>query len=439
LALRPDLYGGPVVVAAWRETVICASPEAVEAGVRPGMSQRQAQQLCPDAVLLDPDPAGAARLAELISAALYDLSPVVEVRTSGVAWIDLEGVLDRSLALREMRRLLRDATGADPRLGLASGPFTARVAAARARPGRLLPVEQAGEFLAPLPISVLGLEPWQEERLELLGLRTLAQVARIGPRQLESQLGYEGRLAALRARGAEPDLLHAWVPPRSTSAHRQFEPPLEEREALLFVGRALCDELAIELGLRGAGAKRVRVLLDAEERESLVRHPLSSAAELFGLVGSWLRGWQPAEPVGRMEIELPLLEPAGRRQLRLWVRGDGSAEEVKAALERLQERHGAEVALHPEPALAGSPIPAQRFRWDPVGAAEPSPSSPLRQTAPRVAAGAAVSRNLGDFDCSPRLAKVATLNRTAAAVSRHADDLHGIKATRTREGGGGRA
>ena len=130
---------------------------------------------------------------------------------------------------------------------------------------------------------------------------------------------------------------------------------MEEREALLFVGRALCDELALELGLRGAGAKRVRVLLDSEERDSLVRHPLSSAAELFGLVGSWLRQWQPAEPVGRMEIELPLLEPGGRRQLRLWVRGDGSEEEVKAALERLQERHGAESRSTPEPALAASP------------------------------------------------------------------------------------
>ena len=53
------------MVAAWRETVVCASAEAREAGVRPGMSQRQAQQLCPDAELLDPDPAGAARLAEL--------------------------------------------------------------------------------------------------------------------------------------------------------------------------------------------------------------------------------------------------------------------------------------------------------------------------------------------------------------------------------------
>ena len=451
LALRPDLYGRPAIVAAEGVVVICASPEALEAGVRPGMSRRQAQQLCPDAELLEPDTAGAARLAERIAAALYDLSPVVEVRIEGAAWIDLEGVTQETLALREMRRRLRDATGAEPRLGLAPGPFCARVAAARARPGRLLSIDGAPGFLAPLPISELGLEPWQTERLELLGLRTLADIARIGPRQLESQLGREGRAAALRARGDEPDRLTAWVPPRSTSAHRQFEPPLEEREALLFVGRALCDELALELGLRGAGAKRVRVLVDSEEHESLVRHPLSSAAELFGLVGSWLREWQPAEPVGRMEIELPLLEPAGRRQLRLWVRGDGSEEEVKAALERLQERHGAEVALHPEPALAASPIPAQRFRWDPVGAASAPPPRLLREAPQPATTGATLSRNLGDqggrpraasaehgqqggcppsFDCSPRLAKVATLNRTAAATARHADDRHGIKATR---------
>jgi hypothetical protein len=171
-------------------------------------------------------------------------------------------------------------------------------------------------------------------------------------------------------------------------------------------------------------------MLDSEEHESLLRHPLSSGAELFGLVGSWLRQWQPAEPVTRMEIELPLLEPAGRRQLRLWVRGDGSGEEVKAALERLQERHGAGVALHPEPALPSSPIPAQRFRWDPVGAAPAAPPHLLREAPQPATIGATLSRNLGDFDCSPRLAKVATLNRQAAAATRHADERHGIKAAR---------
>lgn len=369
LARRPDLYGTPVVVAAWRDAVICCSPEAGAAGVRRGMTQRQAQQLCPDAELLEPDPAAADRLRELVATALYDLSPRVEVRFDGTAWIDLEGCLMPGEAIREMRRRLRAATGAEPRLGLAPGPFSARLAALQARPGRLVQVAGARDFLAPLPSALLDLEAWQLERLDLLGLRTLGEVARIGPRALESQLGRTGRLAAERAAGREPDRLEPWLPPACSRAARQFEPPLDEREALLFVGRALCSDLAAELGLRGAGAKRVRVRLLAggwEEREATVRQPLTSTAELFGLAGSWLRAWQPAEPVAEMVVELPELEPAGRRQLRLWVRGDGSTDEVKAALERLQERHGQEVALRVEPALVEAAIPSQRYRLTPA-------------------------------------------------------------------------
>jgi nucleotidyltransferase/DNA polymerase involved in DNA repair len=206
----------------------------------------------------------------------------------------------------------------------------------------------------------------QLERLDLLGLRTLGAVAAIGPRELESQLGRDGRHAVLLARGLEPDQLAPWRPPLFTSAHRQFEEAVEDREALLFVGRALCGDLAEELGLRGAGAKHVRVRLrfetaESEQRDSVVRHPLSSAAELFGLIGSWIKEWQPRAPITELWIELPVLEGAGRRQLRLWAGGDGNSEEVTAALERLQERWGENVVHKPRPALLSSPLPSQRF------------------------------------------------------------------------------
>src|SRR5438270_3918115 len=346
LASRPDLYGSPVVVGRWDGHVIAASDEALAAGVAPGMPLRQAEHLCPLATFLMPDQEAAVRLRELIAAALYDLAPVVEVRLDGVAWLDLEGVASVPLAIREARRRLRAAAHAEPRLGLASGPFTARLAAARARPGRLLRIDDARSFLAPLSSRELDFDPEQMERLDLLGLRTLGAVAEIGPRELESQLGVEGRRAVLLARGLEPDLLAPWQPPMFTSSHRQFEPAVEDREALLFVARALCTDLAEELGLRGAGAKRVRVRLrleddrEEESRDSVVRHALSSAAELFGLVGSWIKEWQPAAPITEMWIELPVLEASGRRQLRLWSGGDGTSEEVVAALERLQERYG---------------------------------------------------------------------------------------------------
>ena len=328
--------------------MVAASEETLPFGVVPGMALRQAEHLCPQAVFVLPDEEATARIRELISTALYDLAPVVEVRDEGIAWLDINGVATAGVSIRATRHRLARAIGREPRLGLAPGPFSARLAAARARPGRLLSIADARAFLSPLPSRELPLDPEQLERLDLLGLRTLGAVAAIGPRELESQLGRDGRYAVLLARGDEPDELIPWQPPLFTSAHRQFGDPVEDREALLFVARALCGDLADELGLRGAGAKHLRVRLEVESgqpevRETIVRHPLSSTAELFGLVGSWIKEWQPHSPITELWIELPVLEGAGRRQLRLWAGGDGSSEEVIAALERLQERFGAEV------------------------------------------------------------------------------------------------
>jgi nucleotidyltransferase/DNA polymerase involved in DNA repair len=352
LARRPDLYGRPVIIGRWDEHVVAASEETLPFGVRPGMALRQAEHLCPQATFVLPDEEAVARIRELISSALYDLAPVVEVRDEGVAWLDVGGVVREGESIRETRRRLLKAIGREPRLGLAPGPFSARIAAARARPGRLMQVKDAREFLSPLPYRELPLDAEQLERLDLLGLRTMGAVAAIGPRELESQLGPDGRHAVMLARGLEPDQLKAWRPPLYTSAHRQFGDPVEDREALLFVARALCGDLADELGLRGAGAKQVRVRLlfessESEKKESIVRHPLSSAAELFGLVGAWIKEWRPRAPITELWIELPVLEGAGRRQLRLWAGGDGSSEEVAAAMERLQERFGDDVIWKP--------------------------------------------------------------------------------------------
>jgi protein ImuB len=372
LARRPELLGRPAVAGTGDGRVLAASEEAAAAGVRPGLTVRQAEALCPTAAIVGVDPVATSRLAERIATELYEVAPAVEVRLDGRVWLDLHGLPLPAHAVGEARRRLRAAAGTEPRLGLAAGPFAAALAAARARPGRLLRVEDVGAFLGPLPAAELpGLDAEQLERLDLLGLRTLGAVAALGPRQLESQLGRAGRTAALLARGEEPLPLTPWRPLAGTGARCQLEPPVEDREALLFVARGLCGDLAEKLGLRGAGARRLRVRLgveggEPESRESVVRHPLSSAAELFGLVASWLREWRPAAPVTEVVVELPELETAGRRQLRLWVGGDGSAEEVEAALERLQERHGREVALSIRRLLTASPVGRQRYGLEPA-------------------------------------------------------------------------
>jgi len=76
------------------------------------MAMRQAEHLCPHATFVLPDEEAVARIGELLSAALYDLAPVVEVRDEGVAWLDLEGVVRRGESIREMRRRLLAASRA---------------------------------------------------------------------------------------------------------------------------------------------------------------------------------------------------------------------------------------------------------------------------------------------------------------------------------------
>jgi hypothetical protein len=121
LALHPERRGQPVVVGAGGH-VLATSEEARAAGVRPGLTLRQAEAICPRATVVEPQPEAASRLADRIAAGLYNLAPVVEVRADGHAWADLEGVPRPVQALREVRRRLRQATLAEPRLGLAPGP-----------------------------------------------------------------------------------------------------------------------------------------------------------------------------------------------------------------------------------------------------------------------------------------------------------------------------
>ncbi len=114
LALHPELYGRPVVVARFGDRVITASEEAASHDVQAGMTLRQAEALSPTVAVAEPQTEAACRLRERIAAALYDVAPVVEVRLDGRAWLDLDGVPRTGQAVKEARRRLRDAVCVEP-------------------------------------------------------------------------------------------------------------------------------------------------------------------------------------------------------------------------------------------------------------------------------------------------------------------------------------
>src|SRR5579883_3004623 len=90
---RPELDGTPLILRApgGRALVDDCTPEAAVAGVRPGMSLREASALCPEAVVVVPNPVrdeeSFARLVER----LEELSPLVEPDALGRCYVDLRG------------------------------------------------------------------------------------------------------------------------------------------------------------------------------------------------------------------------------------------------------------------------------------------------------------------------------------------------------------
>ena len=92
--VAPALRTRPVAVAppgAERAVVLALSTEARRAGIERGMAVRQARKLCPDLVLIPPNPRLYARASSALHEILRAYAPVIEPRGYGHAFLDLTG------------------------------------------------------------------------------------------------------------------------------------------------------------------------------------------------------------------------------------------------------------------------------------------------------------------------------------------------------------
>jgi len=272
LELRPAALGpvpgtepllGPVTTAA----------EA--AGVRAGMRMGEALATCPELVLVEPDPAAVEREWESVLRRLEDAGLSVDPVEPGVVVFETKGVerLYGGVAAALQRALAAVGTAWDPRAGAAGRRFSALAAASVARPGQILIVEgkEERDFLAPLPLSLLPLQPERYAELEGLGVRRLGELAALPGGAVAERLGPEGRRAWELARGGERRRV------------RGRRPAVELAEALSFP-----EAVANELTLRRAFGALLDRLLARPERAGRPFRKLAVGARLVS-GGSWRR------------------------------------------------------------------------------------------------------------------------------------------------------
>jgi DNA polymerase IV len=198
-AVDERLRGRPVIIVppgATRAHVLDMSDEAYRAGVRKGMSLRQARAACRDAQLIPPHPDRYERAMREFLARALPFSPLIEVvDENGHLFLDVTGTgrlfgPPMDIAWR-IRKETRAGLGFDPIWAVASNKLVAKVATRLVKPTGEYIVEPGAEeeFLRPLPLSLLpGLEREELLRLREFHLRRVADVARLTLPQLEVAL-----------------------------------------------------------------------------------------------------------------------------------------------------------------------------------------------------------------------------------------------------------
>src|SRR5438094_1531864 len=160
LALRPAALGPGVGEEALLGPVTAA---AEAAGVQPGMRLGEALSLCPDLALVEQDPATAEHEWEQLLKRLEDSGFAVEAAAVGCVYFETRGVerLYGGLEPALKRALAAVGSAWDARVGAAERKFAALAAATVARAGQALIVsdDRVPEFLAPLPLEVVPMDP----------------------------------------------------------------------------------------------------------------------------------------------------------------------------------------------------------------------------------------------------------------------------------------
>src|SRR3954468_15450000 len=208
LRSRPALPLTPAALAPveGEEPVLGPVTAAAEAtGVQPGMRLGEALSLCPELALVEPDPAIAEHEWEQLLKRLEDSGFAVEAAAVGCVYFETRGIERLYGGLEPALKRALAAVGAawDARIGAAERRFAALAAAHVARSGQTLIVSdrKTRDFLAPLPLTLLPVDPERREELEELGVRRLGQLAGLPGAAVAERLGPDGRRAWSLARG----------------------------------------------------------------------------------------------------------------------------------------------------------------------------------------------------------------------------------------------
>jgi DNA polymerase IV len=320
LLRRPELKGKPVVVCGSgpRAVVTTASYEARElAGIHSAMPAAVARRRLPDAVYLPPDFPAYREASAGVMAVLRRNVETVEVVGLDEAYLDLTGLFSPKATMRRIAAELREEIGLTCSVGISESRMLAKITTELGKPAGLVVLsrEQALErFAGESPGLVPGIGPKTVIRLEKMGIRTLAELGRREPGELEAAFGPRSG-AWLHARGQLRDETPICVEheTKSQSAETTFDVDVGDLAELEAHLAELSAELCRRLHKRELEGRTIGIKVRLDDwtnvtRSHTVEQPTNDPAVVGPVALDLLRAYDPPRPVRLLGVRVASFE-----------------------------------------------------------------------------------------------------------------------------------
>jgi DNA polymerase-4 len=304
----PSLAGKPVIVAGTglRSIVTTASYEARKFGIGSAMPATQARRLCPHGVFIRPDFRLYRDYSRRAMAIVERVAPELEPLSLDEAYLDVTDLDNPVRAVREMVAEIERETGLRYSVGIGPNKLCAKVLSDFRKPRafNVASREQCCELFAEHPARTIpGIGPKTATALELMGMKTIAQVREAPFERLADAVG-ERRAGELQARCR---FEHAGVVRRdrelkSKSEETTFEHDVTDLDELELRLREQASDLCGQLQSRELRGRTVGIKVRLADFSTVTRaRTLPSHTNDAALVGSiaaeLLREYDPPQPV----------------------------------------------------------------------------------------------------------------------------------------------
>jgi DNA polymerase-4 len=333
----PALRGLPLAVAgrSRRAVVMGASYEARAYGVHAAMPLHDAQERCPQLVVVPPVHNRYREASRQVHVILRRFASPERIEPVALdeAYLDVtartrHGTSTPEEVARRIKYAIHTEVGLTASVGVATSKLVAKVAGASRKPDGLVVVPPGSEadFLAPRPIGVIpGLGPKTGDRLRLSGIRTVGDLATHETQRLMQVMGAGGAMLQRLAQGRDRSPVDGSRPARTVSAETTFEHDVTDRAVLEDALRQLVERVAERLRADGVRARTVSVKLKLADLRLVSRQvsrtsPTDDHETIFRAARAALeRSHLESHPVRLVGVSLSGLEhPAPDIQMNLF-------------------------------------------------------------------------------------------------------------------------